>query len=96
MNNNCEHCGKKEGDFDLANDGPSCLNPVSFSPEVDGWQCNYYPPAIVDGQPQLTAIKSVQAVACPVCDKTLFVAEFVSGKKCCTGCGNTISLIENT
>lgn len=95
MNSECQHCGKKGDDFDLAGDGPSCLNPVSFSPAVGEWQCNYQPPTVVNGQPQLVATRAVPAVACPVCDRTLFVSAFTSGKQHCTGCGNAISLGEN-
>lgn len=94
MINKCQHCGKKGDDFDFASYSPSCLNPVSFSPAAGDWQCNYQPPTVVDGQPQLVATKMVPAVACPVCERTLFVSAFTNGKQHCTDCGNAIRLGE--
>ena len=90
MSNECQHCGKKGFDFDLATVAPACLHPVIFGGAVDEWACQYQAPLIVDGKPQLVASKPVAAVACPVCDNTLVVSVFVDGQHHCQGCGNTV------
>lgn len=93
MNEECQHCGKKGLDFDLAyGTGPNCRHPRLIDPAVGGWLCNYKAPQLIDGQPQLVASKPVPAVACPVCDQVHLVADFKEGWRHCNGCGNRIAL----
>lgn len=89
MTQECPHCGKKGGEFDLAWEGKQCRRPVIIDPAVGGWLCGYKPLPVVDGVTQDVAIK-VMKLKCPLCGDLHDPATFIGGKKHCAGCGNTI------
>ncbi|KHE97361.1 hypothetical protein BHR43_17600 [Aeromonas salmonicida subsp. salmonicida] len=85
----CQHCGKKGSEFDMAWEGKQCRRPIIADPAVGGWWCEYKPLPVVDGVTQDVATSVVQ-LKCPSCEQLHDPGSFVGGEKYCTGCGNTI------
>lgn len=94
MTQECQHCGKTRFQFDHAWDNPRCLRPEISDPAVGGWVCTYKPAPLVDGVPQTAVIREV-VLRCPMCREVHTPESFKDGKKHCSGCGNTITNVDN-